>query len=104
MIKPIQVKAEHFATLENKTQWLNRVPAILPNNQFERQRLLWIDANGNHMLQGSDFSAAEDLESYPVTIYRMQSAAEYKASITPRVPASRTQLQDDTAHQTNTNH
>lgn len=72
-IENIQVKGELLFVLENKQQWINRVPNILPEKIRSGEQWLWIDKNGNVFEQGIDFKAAEIKETFPCKVYRLQN-------------------------------
>lgn len=68
-------------TLESKNDWISKVPCHLPEKNYHNEQFIWIDANGNTLVMGEDFSAAEKINSYPVKVYRhirVKDAAEFK--------------------------
>ena len=74
-MEKITCNGELIITLENKQDWVNRIPEELPEKRKAEQRI-WIDKNGNCLAIGEDFSAAENVESYPVKVYSLQRVAE----------------------------
>ena len=62
--------AELILTLESKNDWIKRVPNHLPEKKYYNEQFIWIDANGNTLVMGEDFEAAERMASYPVKVYR----------------------------------
>lgn len=75
-METIQIKAKLLFVLENKQQWINRVPQILPPKTRPSEKWIWIDKNGNVFEVGADFIAAEKIESYPCKVYRPLSVNE----------------------------
>lgn len=63
-------KGELILTLESKNDWIKRVPNHLPEKKYYNEQFIWIDANGNTLIMGEDFEAAERMASYPVKVYR----------------------------------
>ena len=74
-MKKIEVNAELLFELANKRQWINRVPNILPDKIRAGETWVWLDKNGNVFECGIDFSAAEDQNTYPCKVYRLQNVA-----------------------------
>ena len=74
-METIQVKGELLFELENKQQWVNRVPEILPKKTRGGESWIWVDKNGNVFECGADFSAAERLNTYPCKVYRLSNVA-----------------------------
>lgn len=72
------IKGDLLFTLASKQEWVNKVPRCLPEKTTKAEAWLWIDRYGNNMAIGEDFTAAEDLESYPVRVYRLIRAKEVK--------------------------
>jgi len=62
----IDLNLELLLILRSKSEWVNKIPKLLPNKIYSKEDFLWIDSLGNKMVIGSDFSAAEVLHSYPV--------------------------------------
>lgn len=62
--------AELILTLESKNEWVRKVPHHLPEKNYRNEQFIWIDANGNTLVMGEDFAAAERIKSYPVKVYR----------------------------------
>jgi hypothetical protein len=75
-MEKIIINAELLFELESKQAWINRVPQILPDKTRLGETWIWIDANGNVLECGADFSAAENGCSYPVKCYRPCSVSE----------------------------
>jgi hypothetical protein len=61
---------ELILTLESKDEWIRKVPRRLPEKNYYNEHFIWIDANGNTLVMGEDFAAAEKIGSYPVKVYR----------------------------------
>jgi len=61
---------ELILTLESKNDWIRKVPNHLPEKNYHNEQFIWIDANGNTLVMGEDFAAAEKLQTYPVKVYR----------------------------------
>lgn len=68
-VKPC-FNAELILTLESKNEWVRKVPRHLPEKNYYNEQFIWIDANGNTLVMGEDFAAAERMDSYPVRVYR----------------------------------
>ena len=68
--KKVSFNGELILTLHSKREWINRVPQNLPSKNYYKEEFIWIDANGNTLVMGADFAAAERMESYPVKVYR----------------------------------
>ncbi|MFA6400908.1 MAG: hypothetical protein WCX31_04675 [Salinivirgaceae bacterium] len=75
-MEKISVNAEFLFKLSSKKEWINRVPDILPEKTTKAEEWIWIDKNGNSMIIGEDFQAAQDMDSYPVKVYRKIRTAE----------------------------
>lgn len=71
-MEQIKINAELVLVLESKQAWVNRVPECLPKPTMAAQQLIFIDANGNHAAIGEDFRIAEETQSYPISVYRLQ--------------------------------
>lgn len=69
----ITVKGEFLFELKSKSDWVNKVPRILPNKIRAGESWIWVDKNGNVFERGADFSSAEELQTYPCKVYRLQS-------------------------------
>lgn len=74
----VHVKAELVLTLQNKDDWINKVPRCLPSKTRHKEQFLWIDANGYVFELGEDFAAAERLESYPCKVYKTITVSQYE--------------------------
>lgn len=67
----IEIQAEVLLILESKTDWINKCPHRLPHNKRSGENYLFLDKNGNVLENGRDFESAKELETYPVTVYRL---------------------------------
>lgn len=74
MVK-IELNAVFLFELANKQQWINRVPQILPEKIRSGETWVWVDINGNVFECGADFSAAEEQETYPCKVYRVNNVS-----------------------------
>lgn len=72
-MEEIKVKGELLFVLENKQQWVNRLPQILPEKTRGGEQWVWVDKNGNVFELGPDFTAAEQFSTYPCKVYRLES-------------------------------
>lgn len=72
----VKANVELLMTLQNKKEWIDRVPRHLPEKANLTEEWIWLDKNGNSLRLGEDFSAAEEMQTYPVKIYRQIRAAE----------------------------
>ena len=70
-METIEVKAELLFVLNNKREWINRVPQILPHKNRQGEQWIWVDKNGNNFECGQDFAAAEKGDTYPCRVYRL---------------------------------
>jgi len=61
---------ELIITLNSKDEWVRNIPRHLPEKNYYKEQFIWIDANGNTLVMGEDFAAAERIGSYPVKVYR----------------------------------
>lgn len=66
----VTVLAEFLFELKSKQQWVSRVPDILPARTRAGEQLIWVDKNGCVFEIGSDFDAAEILNTFPCRVYR----------------------------------
>jgi len=73
-LKP-SFNGELLLTLESESDWVRKVPRCLPE-KTKAQLLIWIDANNNCLTIGEDFAAAEEMNSYPVRVYRLTRVTE----------------------------
>jgi hypothetical protein len=74
----IEVQAEPLFELASKQDWINKVPGILPEKTKRTETWIWLDKNGNTLHSGLDFSDAEELQAYPVKVYRLIPVHETK--------------------------
>ena len=77
-MEEVKVNAEFLFELSSKQDWINRVPRILPEKIRAGEKWLWIDKNGNSLEGGVDFYAAEEQNSFPCKVYRVQNVASLK--------------------------
>lgn len=66
----VVVQVEKLMELKSKQDWINKIPRHLPEKKHHNEQFLWLDKNGNVLINGGDFMAAEKLDTYPVSIYR----------------------------------
>lgn len=71
----VTLRGEFIIELESKEDWCNSIPCRLPKLS-SAERLIWIDANGHGLTCGLDFRSAEQLNSYPVKVYRQIRTSE----------------------------
>lgn len=64
------INGELIITLNSKNEWVRKIPRHLPEKKYYNEQFLFIDANGNKLAMGEDFTAAERIGSYPVRVYR----------------------------------
>ena len=74
-MKTIKVKGELLFTLDSKSAWVHRVPAILPDKIRAGETWVWVDRNGNVFENGLDFKIAESKDTYPCKVYRLQNVS-----------------------------
>ncbi len=85
LIEKPTFNGELILTLESKNEWIRKVPRRLPEKNYHNEHFICIDANGNTLVMGEDFAAAEKMNSYPVRVYRhirVSDAEKVKNSIT----------------------
>jgi hypothetical protein len=70
LIEKPSFNGELILTLESKSDWIRKVPNHLPEKNYYNEHFIWIDANGNTLSMGIDFALAEEMNSYPVKVYR----------------------------------
>lgn len=73
-MEKIEILGELIIILESKEDWVNRIPRLLPPKRYNSEKFIWVDSMGHTMAIGQDFSAAEELNSYPVKVYRAERA------------------------------
>ena len=71
-MEKVTFNGELVLTIESHNDWIRKCPRHLPEKRFYNEHFMWIDANGNCLAMGGDFMAAEEMQSYPVKVYRMQ--------------------------------
>lgn len=64
--------------LKSKQDWINKLPNHLPKKTRGNENYLFVDKNGNVFETGADFIAAEEQDSYPCKIYKLQSVSSLK--------------------------
>ena len=74
-MEKITVNAELLFVLENKQQWVNRVPRIMPPKIRGGETWIWVDKNGDVFECGKDFMVAEEKETYPCKVYRARNVS-----------------------------
>lgn len=75
-MEEITVKAKFLFELKSKQDWINKCPRIIPEKTRSSESRIWIDKNGNVFEIGSDFMAAEKLNTYPCKVYSLISVSE----------------------------
>jgi hypothetical protein len=74
-MEKITVNGELVFELESKREWLRKVPQILPVKTRFTETLIWVDKNGDIFEIGKDFTVAEEKQTYPCKVYRLQNVA-----------------------------
>ena len=82
-METISVKGELLFVINNKREWISRVPQILPQKTRPGEMWLWVDKHGNNFELGLDFAAAEKMDSYPCKVYRLCSVSAAVEMINP---------------------
>lgn len=77
----ITFNGELLITLTSKQDWINNIPRMLPSKRYYKEDFLWLDKNGNQLVMGEDFKAAEEMESYPVKVYRLQRVVDARKEV-----------------------
>jgi len=78
----ITFNGELLITLDSKQDWINKIPRHLPAKEYYKEDFLWLDKNDNQLVMGEDFMAAEEMNSYPVKIYRLQRVVDVRKEVT----------------------
>ena len=68
----VRVKRELFQ-FNSKQDWINHAKHLFANCGVRQGFYMSIDANGHVMHMGKCFMAAEKLNTYPVTVYELQT-------------------------------
>lgn len=79
-VEKVGVNAVFLLELQSKDEWIRRVPKCLPPKQTKGEQWIWVDKNGNVFHIGEDFEIAENENTYPCRIYRLQTISEWKES------------------------
>jgi hypothetical protein len=74
-MEKITINGELLFELSSKQDWVNRVPRILPNKTRAGEIWIWVDKNGDIFELGIDFMAAEEQDTYPCKVYRVQNVS-----------------------------
>jgi hypothetical protein len=69
---PVRVKRELFK-FTSQQDWVNRAKRLFANCGVRQGFYISIDVNGHVMHIGKCFMAAEQFNSYPVTVYELQT-------------------------------
>ena len=72
----IIIKGEVVLVLSNKQDWINKVPNSLPKKRYYGEEFLFLDKNGNYCHCGEDFIAAEENDTYPISVIRKERVIE----------------------------
>ena len=72
----VECNLEFLLELNSWEEWVNRIPRELPKEKYYKEQFIWIDQKGNFLALGEDFALAEELETYPVKIYRKIRVAD----------------------------
>ncbi len=62
--------------LESKQDWINKCPGFIPEKKSRAELWLWLDNKGNTLTMGEDFEAAEELNTFPVRVYKLIRTSE----------------------------
>jgi len=77
----LKVHGHIVTVLKSKQDWISRIPRDLPSDHKRSDVLLWVDKFGMVLSTGEDFQAAEEAESYPVTVYRLTRLSDFLEAI-----------------------
>jgi hypothetical protein len=66
----IHIFAELLMEISSKEDWIQRIPKELPAKIHPQEQFLWVDQYGFVLERGADFQKAEDIDAYPVRVYR----------------------------------
>ncbi len=70
-MESITINAHLVFEVRSKQHWVNAFPEALPKLP-QQEKYIWIDNNGNSAIIGEYFSAAQELQTYPIKIYWLQ--------------------------------
>jgi hypothetical protein len=76
-MEKIEINGELLFELSSKKDWIRRFPNILTQKKRTGETLIWVDKNGNVFERGADFMHAEDLQTYPCKVYRLNSVTDW---------------------------
>lgn len=79
-MEQITVNAEFLFEVKSKQVFVNRVPWHFLSKTRGGHQWICIDTNGNVFECGADFMAAEEQETYPCKVYRLQSVSSAQAN------------------------
>lgn len=77
-METIKLNAVFLFELQSKSEWVNKVPRILPEKTRGGEQWVWVDKNSNVFQRGIDFEAAEATNSYPCKVYKLVSVSEFQ--------------------------
>lgn len=73
----IKIKVEEVLVLDTFKEWVNRVPRALPNKTYYGETFLFVDKNGCYLHNGVDFKRADELGTFPITVYKFVRVSEF---------------------------
>lgn len=76
MMERVELNGELLFTLQNKQDWVNKCPGIIPPKKYYGEEFIFVDTNGNILKMGMDFMAAEKQKTYPVKVYRLKRTSD----------------------------
>ena len=76
----LSIKVEKMGQFDSKADWVHRAKMVFIHRRPDEE---WkcFDKHGNHVHVGEDFRVAEELETYPVGIYRLIRTAKKQLRI-----------------------
>ena len=76
-MEELTIKVEKMDEFLSKADWICRAQFAFRNRSYDEE---WkcFDKNGNHVYIGADFTAAEEIQRYPIGVYRLIRIAEKK--------------------------
>jgi len=73
----ITVKAKLLFTIKSKTHWVNKFGSHLLPDKDPGEHYIYLDANGNALWAGIDFSATSQAGAFPVKVYHLYSSRRH---------------------------
>jgi hypothetical protein len=77
MSAQITINAIYLFEFASKQEWINKAQSWFQNLELSAaEKTVCFDVHGNVLNVGADFSRADELETYPVKVYRLIRTTE----------------------------